>query len=82
MKSYRPPVTAGQQITYRPSPEIIDSIKEYLADYIVDKKVMRGHTFYEVCWKGYSPYDDSWEPEANLEYTQDTIADFNTTHPS
>ena len=40
-------------------------------DYVVDKKIMRGRTFYKVRWKGYSPYDDSWEPEANLTHAQD-----------
>ena len=43
---------------------------------------MRGHTFYKVCWKGYSPYDDSWEPKANLDHARDAIADFNAAHPS
>ena len=79
---YRPPVTKDQRIAHRPPPEIIDDVEEYDVDYIVDKKIMRGRTFYKVRWKGYSPYDDSWEPEANLTHAQDVIADFNATHPS
>ena len=47
----------------------------------MDKRIMHGHTFYKVWWKGYLPYDNSWEPEANLTHAQDAIADFNATHP-
>ena len=79
---YRPPATTKQQTSHRPPPEIIDDVEEYDVDYIVDKKVMCGCTFYKVRWKGYLPYDDSWEPEANLDHARDTIADFNTAHPS
>jgi hypothetical protein len=77
-----PPVTAEQRAAHRPPPEMIDDVEEYLVDYIVDKKIMRGRTFYKVWWKGYSPYDDSWEPKANLDHAQDAIADFNDAHPS
>jgi hypothetical protein len=64
LKRYVPP-TAEQRGFSRPGP-IAGYRDFYVVDHIVKhKKTSRG-ILYLIRWNGYSPADDTWEPEANL----------------
>ncbi|KAJ6662366.1 hypothetical protein lerEdw1_012530 [Lerista edwardsae] len=43
---------------------------------ILDWKIEGGKTLYKVRWKGYSPDDDTWEPEAHLEDCKEVLLEF------
>ncbi|XP_053165659.1 M-phase phosphoprotein 8 isoform X2 [Hemicordylus capensis] len=43
---------------------------------IVDVKTEGGEILYKVRWKGYPPDDDTWEPEAHLEYCKEVLLEF------
>ena len=58
-------------------PEIEEDDAEYEVSHIVDKKIEHGKVLYLVRWKGYSPDDDTWEPEENLSNAPDAIEQFN-----
>ncbi|QRW15692.1 Retrotransposable element Tf2 protein [Rhizoctonia solani] len=51
--------------------------EEYKVEQIIDSKRQQGEWFYLIKWKGYSPEDNSWEPEELLEHSQDKIKHFN-----
>ncbi|SOV09588.1 uncharacterized protein UDID_19016 [Ustilago sp. UG-2017a] len=38
--------------------------------------------FYLVCWVGYGPDHNSWEPASNLTHASDLIAEFHTVNPT
>ena len=54
----------------RPGPPAIhldDAVgEEYEVDRLLDSRIVRGTTQYLVRWKGYTAFDDSWEPLSNL----------------
>ncbi|SPC67056.1 uncharacterized protein UHOD_11464 [Ustilago sp. UG-2017b] len=74
-------------ITTTPPVEI-ESDMEYEVKQILDSKVDHRYSdplFYLVCWVGYGPDHNSWEPASNLTHASDMIAEFhaaNPTHPS
>ena len=82
---YTPPITPGQAVSFRPTPEIIDDTEHFEVEYLTDFKMMRRKPFYKVHWAGYPSFDDSWEPLANLLPTaEEAVRDFhaaNPTHP-
>ncbi|KAJ8785693.1 hypothetical protein J1605_007290 [Eschrichtius robustus] len=43
---------------------------------ILDMKVEGGKIVYKVRWKGYSPDDDTWEPEVHLEDCKEVLLEF------
>src|SRR6201999_2701125 len=67
-----------------PPPVEVEGELEYEVDSILDSKIdrrVKGGIRYLVRWKGYGPGDDTWEPMANLNNSQDAIADFHRLHP-
>ncbi|KAM9049579.1 M-phase phosphoprotein 8 isoform 5-T5 [Megaptera novaeangliae] len=43
---------------------------------ILDMKVEGGKIVYKVRWKGYTPDDDTWEPEVHLEDCKEVLLEF------
>jgi len=50
--------------------------EEYEVEKIVDKRMKKGSPEYYVKWKNWPDADNTWEPIANLESSQDLIEDF------
>ena len=62
-----------------PPPDLIEGQEEWEIEWIVRHKKQCGcqgtwQTEYQVKWKGYE--EMTWEPEENLEHSQDVIADY------
>jgi chromobox protein 5 len=38
----------------------------YVVEEILARKYSGGQHYYKIRWKGYSPSDDTWEPEKNI----------------
>eukprot|EP00043_Microstomoeca_roanoka_P019474 m.219569 g.219569 ORF g.219569 m.219569 type:complete len:1192 (-) comp17002_c0_seq5:791-4366(-) len=60
-----PPVTADE------------GAEEYEVERILKRRVRGGKTEYLVRWKGYSPEDDTWEPESHLRNAPGLLQEFN-----
>ncbi|QRW17965.1 Retrotransposable element Tf2 protein [Rhizoctonia solani] len=67
----------SQPFPEQPPPETIEGEKEFEVEQIIDLKRQKGKWWYLIKWKGYSPEDNSWEPEELLEHSQDKIKRFN-----
>uniref|UniRef100_A0A8D0CA49 M-phase phosphoprotein 8 n=1 Tax=Salvator merianae TaxID=96440 RepID=A0A8D0CA49_SALMN len=48
----------------------------YEVEKILDVKTEDGKILYKVRWKGYSPDDDTWEPEEHLEDCKEVLLEF------
>ncbi|XP_061484591.1 M-phase phosphoprotein 8 isoform X2 [Rhineura floridana] len=48
----------------------------YEVEKILDVKTEDGKILYKVRWKGYSPDDDTWEPEEHLEDCREVLLEF------
>ncbi|XP_033002170.1 M-phase phosphoprotein 8 isoform X2 [Lacerta agilis] len=48
----------------------------YEVEKILDVKTEDGKVLYKVRWKGYSPDDDTWEPEEHLEDCREVLLEF------
>ena len=49
---------------------------EFEVERVVGKRLRRNNVEYLVAWKGYSHYDQTWEPAANLENAKEAINEF------
>ena len=56
-----PGTYAPAHITLISEPNIINN--EYEVDYIIDHRINKGQSEYRICWAGYTPKNDTWEPE-------------------
>jgi hypothetical protein len=65
-----------------PLPSVIDGELEYEVDEIISHELRsQGRSkrlWYLVRWKGYSPEDDTWEPETNLTNCSDILTAYKT----
>eukprot|EP00055_Hartaetosiga_balthica_P017772 m.122942 g.122942 ORF g.122942 m.122942 type:complete len:966 (+) comp9398_c1_seq1:1052-3949(+) len=59
-----------------PLPEEIDGEDEWEVEKIIQQRTHRGQREYLVRWKGYSPDNDSWEPEDHFANAQQLLEDF------
>ncbi|KAM3909992.1 M-phase phosphoprotein 8 [Leptodactylus fuscus] len=48
----------------------------YEVESILDSKIEGGEVLYRIRWKGYKPDEDTWEPEANLDYCKEVLLEF------
>jgi len=46
------------------NPEVTE--EEFEVEEITDKRIVNGTVQYKIRWRGYSPDQDTWEPEKNL----------------
>jgi len=53
-----------------------DGEEEYEVEKIVDKRMAKGKPEYYVKWKNWPDSDNTWEPIANLESSQDLIDEY------
>ncbi|KNZ74069.1 Chromobox like protein, partial [Termitomyces sp. J132] len=60
----------------QPLPVEVKNEYRYKVDQILDSRLVRGQPQYLVCWKGYGPEDDTWEPQKNLNRAPDKLQDF------
>ncbi|KNZ75263.1 Testis-specific chromodomain protein Y 2, partial [Termitomyces sp. J132] len=54
----------------------------YEVDEILDSRIVCSRLQYLVCWKGYGPEDDTWEPQKNLNRAPDKLQDFHRQNPA
>ncbi|SPC65346.1 uncharacterized protein UHOD_11060 [Ustilago sp. UG-2017b] len=68
-----------------PSMKIHNVDTEYEVKQVLDSKVDHRYSdplFYLVCWVGYGPDHNSWEPASNLTHASDMIAEFHAANPT
>ena len=59
-----------------PPTEIVDDYEEFEVEHVLDKRQRRRRTEYLVEWKGYPPYEATWEPQSNLKNASEAIRAF------
>jgi hypothetical protein len=61
-----------------PPPPVVtpEGEEEYKVDKIINSRKVGCKVEYRVRWKGYSPKEDTWEPQENLVNAQDALKDF------
>ena len=75
------PNTIPERTQPPPPPEEVLGELEYEVERILDSRWKRGRRLYLVDWKGYSPEERTWEPEAHLEGAAEAIAEYHRHHP-
>ena len=63
-----------------PPPTLIGSEEEYEVETIISHKGSPGRRRYLTTWKGYPASENTWEPESNLQHTQEILGDYKWTH--
>jgi hypothetical protein len=64
-----------------PVPIVENEVTEYEVETIKDHRTdTKGNTSYLVAWKGYEDHDNTWEPAANLENSQELINEYWKSH--
>jgi hypothetical protein len=67
-----------------PPPIIVNDQEQYEVDEILDSR-LKGRRYkrleYLVSWKGYSPSDNSWEPDAHLDDAPELVSAFHRRYP-
>jgi len=82
LKPWVPPQTEIQQEDPPPPPELIDNDVEYEVEEVLDSRMYRRKLQYLVKWKGYPHEDNTWEPEDNMQQSQQAVQDFHKKHPA
>ncbi|KXN87136.1 hypothetical protein AN958_09159, partial [Leucoagaricus sp. SymC.cos] len=59
-------------------PDLVDSFEKHKVENIIKHKRTTQGMKYLIRWKGYSPSDDTWEWEDNLEYSGELLREYKT----
>ena len=54
---------------------------EYVVEQLLNRKSIRGRTYYLVRWQGHDSADDSWEPEEHLAHCPERVAEYEAAAP-
>jgi hypothetical protein len=77
LKPYHEPEFDVQRHVTAPSPpQLIEGEEEWEVEAIHGGRTRKGAKQYLVRWKGYTPENDTWEPEENLANAKDAIKAF------
>ena len=69
--------TAEHGLNYaNPPPEEIEGEEEYEIAKILSHRGSPGRRSYLMSWKGYSPAENTWEPEWNLQHAQTILEEY------
>ncbi|KXN87821.1 Chromodomain Y-like protein [Leucoagaricus sp. SymC.cos] len=67
-----------------PPPTLVSEEEEYEIEAILNHRYQgtrsRGHQEYLIHWSGYSATEDSWEPEGNLENSNEILLEYKRLH--
>ena len=74
LKPYVAPQFPGQtERMIPPKPEFVDGEPKYEVAEVLGEKKKGKTTNFLVHWEGYSPEEDTWEPEENLMKAKEAI---------
>ncbi|KXN85281.1 Chromodomain Y-like protein 2, partial [Leucoagaricus sp. SymC.cos] len=59
-----------------PPPNLMDGFEEYEVEKIIKHKRTPQGMKYLIRWKGYSPSDDTWKWEDDLEYSEELLREY------
>ncbi len=65
-----------------PTPVEIESQEEFEVQEVLDFKKIRGKLLYLVFWRGYPPFEATWEHAGNLVHAQDLVNRFHQRYPN
>ena len=54
---------------------------EYVVEQLLNRKTLRGRTYYLVRWQGHASADDSWEPVEHLAHCPERVAEYEAAAP-
>ncbi len=52
-----------------------------MVEQLLNRKSIRGRTYYLVQWQGHDSADDSWEPEEHLAHCPERVAEYEAALP-
>ena len=64
----------------RPPPDLINGFEEYEVESIRAHKGNGTRRQYLVKWRNYDSSNNTWEPEDNLDNTEEILKEYKTTH--
>jgi transposase InsO family protein len=54
---------------------------EYVVEQLLNRKTLRGRTYYLVRWQGHDSAEDSWEPAEHLAHCPERVAEYEAAAP-
>ncbi len=65
-----------------PAPIEIEGQEKFEVQEVLDSKKIHGKLLYLVFWRGYPPFEATWEPAGNLVHAQDLVNRFHQRYPN
>jgi hypothetical protein len=72
---------AGRHPTLLPPPKLVEGVKEYLVEEILDSKMFRSRLKFKIKWEGYGLEHDSWKYATEV-HAPEWITEFYRKNPA